>query len=163
MARTGPVWGARMVEWCILTLVLLGFVWFFGQHVRRIHSQAERAQVLSTLGALRTAMVLSHLQAEVPGSGKPLVAPDSANPFDALGYRLPNYGGEVSARDVGAVPSGQWVYDAQCGCIGYKPLYLDWLESRENLEALWFQRRSLGAVGVLVPLDRYVWQGQLVE
>jgi hypothetical protein len=153
-----------MVEWGILALVLLGVVWFFGQHAKRIQSQAERAQVLTTLGALRTAMVLGQLQIEVQGRKKPVVVlPVSANPFDTLGTYPPNYGGEVTARDVAGVLPGQWVYDAQCACIGYKPTYPDGLESQENLDALWFQRRAMGVVGVLVPLDRYIWDGQKVE
>lgn len=162
MARARAVWGVRMVEWGILALVLLAFVWFFGQYAKRVYSQAERAQVLTTLGALRTAMVLGHLQSAVQGNSMAAVQ-RSANPIHALDSIPPNFGGEVVGRDVTAVRPGQWVFDVQCGCIGYKPLYLDWLESQENLDALWFQQRSLGAVGVLVPLDAYIWQGQRVE
>lgn len=151
-----------MVEWSILVVVLLAFVWFFGQYSKRVYSQAERAQVLTTLGALRTGMVLGHLHSTVQGNSKAGVK-RSANPFDALDATPPNFGGEVVGRDVASVHPGQWVFDVQCGCVGYKPLYLDWLESQEKLDALWFQQRSLGAIGVLVPLDAYIWHGQRVE
>ena len=109
--------------------------------------------MLTTLGALRTAMVLGHLQSAVQGNSMAAVQ-RSANPFHALDSIPPNFGGEVAGRDVGAVRPGQWVFDAQCGCIGYKPLYLDWLESQENLDALWFQQRSLGAVVYWYPWIR---------
>ena len=151
-----------MVEWSILALVLLGFVGVFRYYAKRVHSQAERAAVLTTLGALRTALVLEHMQAEVGGTPAKK-APTSANPFDALAQPPASYAGTVTGRDVGAVVPGQWIFDAQCGCIGYKPLYLDWLESEDRLEALGFQRRDQGPVSTLLPLDRYVWDGQLVE
>lgn len=151
-----------MVEWSILALVVLGFVWAFGQYAKRVHSQAERAAVLTTLGAVRTAMVLHQLQGQVDAR-KNVPAVDAANPFDLLAQRPPGYGGEVVGRDVAAITPGQWVFDAQCACIGYKPLYADGLESRDALEALWFQRRGKGFALHLAPLDRYVWQGQVVE
>lgn len=151
-----------MVEWCILALVILGFVWAFGYYAKRVHSQAERAALLSTLGALRTALVVGQLQTAVGATLAP-AAPVSVNPFDALAQPPATYAGRVNGRDVGAVPAGTWVFDAQCGCIGYKPLYLDWLESTEQLDALWFQRRGSGSAVFLVPLDRYVWQDQLIE
>jgi hypothetical protein len=151
-----------MLEWCLLALVVLGFVGVFGHYAKRVHSQAERAAVLTTLGALRTAMVLEHLQTAM-GDASAKVLLQSDNPFDALEQYPASYAGQVKGRDVGAVVPGQWVFDAQCGCIGYKPLYLDWLESREHLDTLWFQRRKGGSASLLVPLDRYVWHDQLVE
>lgn len=149
-----------MVEWSVLALVVLGFAGVFGHYAQRVHSLAERAAVLTTLGALRTALVLGHLHTAVRDAPD---APVSANPFDALAQRPATYAGSVTGRDVGAVAPGQWVFDAECGCIGYKPLYLDWLQSREQLQALWFQRRGRGSTTLLVPLDRYVWHDQLVE
>lgn len=151
-----------MVEWSILVLVVLGFAGVFGHYAQRVHSQAERAAVLTTLGALRTALVLEHLHTTVGAASAPQ-APAFDNPFDALAQRPAAYAGSVTGRDVGTVAPGQWVFDAECGCIGYKPLYLDWLQSREQLQALWFQRRGRGSATLLVPLDRYVWHDQLVE
>ena len=151
-----------MVEWSILALVVLGFAGVFGYYAQRVHSQAERAAVLSALGALRTALVLEHLHTTV-GAAPAAQAPAFDNPFDVLAQRPATYAGNVTGRDVGAVAPGQWVFDADCGCIGYKPLYLDWLQSGERLEALWFQRRGRGNATLLVPLDRYVWDGQLIE
>lgn len=150
-----------MVEWSILAVVVLGIAGVFGYYAQRVHSQAERAAVLTTLGALRTALVVQHLQQVA--SGEAQVAQIGANPFEVLGQYPSNYAGLVQGRDVGAVAPGQWVVDAQCGCIGYKPLYRDWLESDDQLEALWFQRRNGGTVAILVALDRYVWQGQLIN
>lgn len=162
LLRSTSPWGIRMVEWGILALVVLGFAWALGWYAQRVHAQAERAAVLSTLGAVRTSFVLGRLQTEVQGAPSSTAAANAGNPFDQL-ERYPAYGGEVRGRDVGAVAAGQWVFDVQCDCIGYKPLYLDALESSERLEALWFQRRGSGRSTFLVPMDRYVWQGQLVE
>lgn len=155
--------GVRMVEWGVLALLVLGFTWVFGQYAQRVHSQAERASVLTTLGALRTALVIQHLRHEVSGTVPADAQAASANPFDAVEQYPASYAGLVRGRDVGAVAPGQWVFDAECVCIGYKPMYLDWLDSGEKLEALWFQRRGSGGASLLVPLDRYVWHAQLVE
>lgn len=151
-----------MVEWSILALVVLGFAGVFGYYAQRVHSQAERAAVLSALGALRTALVLEHLHTTVRNAPATQMTP-ATNPFDALAQRPATYAGTVTGRDVAAVAPGQWVFDADCACIGYKPLYLDWLQSNERLQALWFQRRGRGSATLLVPLDRYVWDGLLVE
>lgn len=151
-----------MLEWTILALVVLVFAGVFGRYAQRVHSQAERAAVLSTLGALRTALVVGPLQQQVQAA-VPAPAAHSVNPFNALERYPVTYAGLVQGRDVGAVAPGQWVFDAQCGCIGYKPLYLDWLDSREHLDALWFQRRGSGSATFLVPLDRYVWHDQVVQ
>ncbi len=151
-----------MVEWSILALVVLGFAGVFGYYAQRVHSQAERAAVLSALGALRTALVLEHLHTTVRNAPATQMTP-ATNPFDALAQHPATYAGTVTGRDVAAVAPGQWVFDADCACIGYKPLYLDWLQSSERLQALWFQRRGRGSATLLVPLDRYVWDGLLVE
>ncbi|MDT8990223.1 hypothetical protein RQP54_05035 [Curvibacter sp. APW13] len=162
MARTVSVGGGRMVEWAILALVVLGFVWVFGLYASRVHGQAERAAVMTTLGTMRTAMVLEHLQVQVRGQAS--AAPESsANPFTAMGAFPPNYAGEVQGRDLSQVAPGQWAFDGQCRCIGYKPLYATGLESKDGLDALWFQSRAQAGVGTLVPLDRYVWLGMAVE
>lgn len=147
-----------MVEWSILALVVLGFAGLFGHYTQRVHSQAERAAVLTTLGALRTALVLEQLHPTVR-----TVTTSIANPLDALAQYPATYAGTVTGRDVAAVAPGQWVFDDDCACIGYKPTYLDWLQSNQQLQALWFQRRGRGSATLLVPLDRYVWDGLLVE
>lgn len=162
MARVGTVWGVRLVEWSILALVVLALAWALGRYAQRVHAQAERAAVLSTLGAIRTAMVIEHLQRKVQGSSASS-ATSLGNPFDTARNYPPNYAGEVQGRNVRHVAPGQWVFDPQCACIGYKPLYAEGLQSLDRLDTLWFQRRTQGDVGTLAPLDRYVWFGQAVE
>lgn len=165
MARPGrnrALWGVRLVEWGILALVALGFSWALGHYAQRVQALAERASVLTTLGALRTALVLRHLQDNVPRTpSAPL--PALQNPFDALERTPANYAGAIRNRDVAATPAGQWVFDGACRCVGYKPLYAETLTSRDQLPALWFQLQSQGTVLHLVPLDDYQWLGERVR
>jgi len=66
-----PVWSTRWVEWGLLALciaVVMEFLWRYGQQVR---AQSERAAVQSTLGALRTALVLDYVHRVIPASAKP--------------------------------------------------------------------------------------------
>lgn len=155
-------WGQRTVEWGILALVVLGFAWAFGQYAQRVQALAERAAVQTTLGALRTALVMHHLQDKVQSTpSAPL--PALHNPFDAL-ERLPvNYAGLVRSRDVSATAPGQWVFDTACRCVGYKPLHADAVTSRDQVPALWFQLQGQGAAVFLVPLDHYEWLGQTLR
>lgn len=151
-----------MVEWSILTLVVLGIVWSLGYYAQRVHALAERAAVLSTLGALRTSLVLQQIT-PTANSAPPRRLTPVGNPFDSLARYPANYAGEVQGRDVGQVAAGQWVFDPACRCIGYKPLYPQGLQSHEQLGALWFQQSRLGTAILLTPLDHYVWYGSAVQ
>lgn len=155
------LWGSRMVEWGLLAIVILILGGIFGYYAYRVQGQAERAAIMSTLGALRTALVVDHLSRVVAPQqrGEPSA---SDNPFDAL-QRLPaNYGGVVQGRSVDAIAPGNWVFDPACPCVGYKPLHLEWLESPPDVEVLWFEVRQEAAVRQLHPLAAYRWQGQSI-
>lgn len=161
-ARSRALWGVRMVEWGILALAVLAFAWVFGPYAQRVHALAERAAVQTTLGALRTALVMRQLQDSVH-SGPLRPAPTGDNPFDALERPPVNYAGSVQRRDVSDTAPGQWVFDGGCRCVGYKPLFTEVVESQAHLPALWFQMQREGAATLLVPLDHYVWLGEAVR
>jgi len=58
------------VEWGVLVVciaVVTGVLWRYGQQVR---AQSERAAVQSTLGALRTALVLDYVRGMLPAAKK---------------------------------------------------------------------------------------------
>ena len=63
--QPAPFWSVRIVEWSLLAAVIVLLVLLFARQVRVIQGQGELAAVKSTLGALRTALVLD-------GSGLPL-------------------------------------------------------------------------------------------
>lgn len=147
----------RMVEWGILALVVLVFVGVFGHHVRVVQGHGERASVMSTLGALRTALVVAHLQSQLQKAQPALsVRP---NPFLALDAPPPNYAGEKSVLESLDSAPGSWVYDPQCACIGYLPLNPQWLDAPPEAAALWFKVKSGTGAPELVPMDHYIWQG----
>jgi hypothetical protein len=162
-----PLWDSRWIEWgtlLALILVVSSVLWRYGQQVR---GQAERAAVQSTLGALRTALVLNHVHAALPGTDKASVSrrADSTlpNPFTLLQSPAANYAGEVPPALLQEVPPGRWVYDRGCTCIGYKPQDDAALGTAAGAQALWFVLHSDGAAPQLRPLQPYVWDGQVLE
>ncbi len=154
----------RLAEWSLLTLVLVVLLAVFGRQVRSVQIQAERAAVQGTLGALRTALVLSHVTAQLAGNmdGNTAVAQIS-NPFLLLKARPGNFAGDFAMAQVDAVPLGAWAFDGDCGCVGYRLLYPEALDAPDGAESVWFRLEGLGAVLQLVPLTRYVWQGQTLN
>ena len=151
-----------MVEWGILAILVVVLVGIFGHYVRQIQGQGERAAVVSTLGALRTALVIDHLQrAANPGkSGLPLAV---VNPFLVLQTLPLNYGGEMSAAQVLLAPAGRWVFDPQCVCIGYAPQDSAWHSEASGVAVLWFKVSSGPDPRVLTAQAPYVWQGTRVR
>lgn len=158
----GPLWNGRVREWGIAVVVVLVLMGVFERHVQVVQSQGEFAAVKSTLGALRTALVLDFLQQTVNATGPNVVA-QQRNPFLLLKEVPANYAGEFGALHMEAVAPGSWVFDPDCSCIGYLPLYPQGLESPAPTQAIWF--KVVGASGPLqiAAMETYVWQGQVLK
>lgn len=166
MARGRQVPGtSRMLEWGVLGCVVAVLLLVLGQKVRDVQGQGEGAAIRSTLGALRTAMVLHHLQQRV-AAGSRTVASAQRNPFDMLASRPVNYQGDTqgaaSAAGVALVP-GRWGFDADCGCVGYAPLNPQWLESPSGNNVIWLQISTGDGAPQLHAKEAYLWQGALLD
>lgn len=157
-----PAAGKRMVEWALAAAVMVVMILLFAREVRVVQGQSELAAVKATLGALRTALVLEHLQKNM-ASGNSAVALEQHNPFELLRQRPPNYRGEMSAAQALAAPPGSWVFDPLCVCIGYLPMEAEWFDSPSGELMAWY--RVSGAPGLLqlVAKEAYVWQGELIN
>jgi hypothetical protein len=155
-------WGGRMVEWGILALVILVFAGVFGQQLREVQARAELAVIQSTLGALRTALVVEHIKHTVAGNTKSVAVPQR-NPFLLLDTVPVNYAGEHAVLQSEAVTPGSWVFDPACSCVGYVLLHPQWLESPPNLPALWFSVAGSSAPLSIHATQTYRWQGQVVN
>ncbi len=162
----------RLAEWSLVTLVLVALISVFGHQVRAVQIQAERAAVQTTVGALRTALVLSHVMVQIApdaadalqGRGDATLSPGLVpNPFLLLKALPPNFAGSFAMDHADAMPLGAWAFDADCGCVGYRLLYPDALEVPPGAQAVWFRVEKAGAVFQMVPLTPYVWQGQVVN
>jgi len=152
----------RFVEWTLVALVLLVFVSLFLRQVREVQRQAEFAAVKSTLGALRTAFVMRYLQAQAAGE-QITVATFQRNPFELLQQRPASYFGVIRITDVPRVPSGSWVYEPLCGCVGYLPR-----DSAEfispNIDPMaWYAVDARSLPFQLVSKETYLWQGQVLD
>jgi hypothetical protein len=132
------------------------------QQSHALQAQAELAAVQSTLGALRTSLVIEHLQKAVH-TDQGVVAGLQQNPFLVLRSLPANYAGEVARADIAGMSAGSWVFDRECVCIGYLPLNPGSLEPSTDPAVLWY--RVGGAPGPLqiTAEQAYLWQGQAVN
>jgi hypothetical protein len=172
-AAPSPVWGSRLTEWGVLLALILVVVGVGYVQAQRLRGEAELARLRSTLGVLRTALVVAHLEREVAAQKNrstasaatdlPELPPVSRNPFLAL-ERLPaNYLGESNPLALVDLPGGNWVFDADCHCIGYRPSETGWLEAPANAVALWFQVSAPPGPLKITASQTYVWMGQKLE
>lgn len=155
-----------MAEWGVLVLLVLVMATVFVWQIRDVRGQAELSQIKSTLGALRTALVVAHLEAAVAGSrgkAEPSATPNQRNPFLALASLPANYAGLADAEALAALPGGSWVFDPACVCVGYRPMDTDRLDLPRGAQALWFQVSKPPGPLQINPQLFYVWMGQTVD
>ncbi len=163
--QPSPVWNRRLTEWGLIALLVIALAAVLARQVREVRGQAELAHIKSTLGALRTALVLAHLEtaaASRPG-GSQVVAPVQRNPFAALRPPLANYVGLADPQALALMPGGRWVFDPDCGCVGYRPAEAALLESPQDAVALWFRVGASTGPTQITALQPYVWMGQFVD
>lgn len=127
-----------------------------------VQAQVEGAAIKTNLGGLRTALAIDYItqQARALRPADAGGAVLQSNPFLLL-HRVPaNYVGEWRAAEADRLPAGHWLFDPVCTCIGYRPLYPEWLSSPSGTGMLWFD--VVGAPGPLqlVPREAYVWRGE---
>jgi hypothetical protein len=149
-----------------LILLVLVMAAVFMWQLRDVRGQAELAQIQSTLGALRTALVVAHLEATVAGNRNnsgPSAALAQRNPFLALAVLPVNYAGLADAEALAALPGGSWIFDPVCACIGYRPMEVNRLDAPSGAQALWFQVSPPPGPLQLSPQLPYIWMGQAVD
>lgn len=153
---------SRIVEWSLILLVIGVLVVVFARQVRVVQGQMELAAIKSTLGALRTALVIDHLQKHV-AVARSTVTVVQRNPFELLRGQLANYAGVVTSAQTADIVPGSWIFDVECGCIGYRPMFAQWLDSPSGDAMAWFYVK--GSIGPfeLVARETYLWQGDVVN
>ncbi len=164
-AQPAPVWNARLTEWGAVVVLVLALGMVLAYQARELRGQAELAQIKGTLGALRTALVVAHLESKV-ASTRPergVVVPAQRNPFDALQQSPPNYAGLAGTVALAALPGGSWVFDPVCSCIGYRPSEPAWLQAPTGAVSMWFRVHASGGPLQISAQQSYVWMGQPVD
>ena len=74
----------------MVAAVILVLAVVFVRHMRAVQGQSEQAAVRTTLGALRTALVIEHLQHSLAANGGLSATSEPRSPFDLLQYRPAN-------------------------------------------------------------------------
>jgi hypothetical protein len=156
------LFNARVMEWAVVAVLIGALVLTFLHQARVLQRQAEFAGIRATLGALRTALVVQHLQAQMPGQSQS-VATMQRNPFELLDRRPSNYRGVIQAKDLAMLPTGGWVFEPACGCVGYLPLDGAEFDTASGGNVAWFVVNTAALPYQLQPKETYVWQGQVLD
>lgn len=156
---------SRVSEWSLLLAVVVVLVMWLAQQSRALQAQGELAAVRSTLGTLRTALVLSHLQAAVAAGRSDVLnlQRHQANPFVHLARAPVNYLGERVWRDNARLAKGTWVFDPVCVCVGYTPQNEDWFDSVSGAGMAWFEVKLTSGIWQLTAREKYSWRGEVLE
>ncbi len=156
-SESSPIWSGRITEWSIVAVVLVVLMWVFEHETRVVKGQSEKIMVWSTLATLRAAIGIDLLTRQVRPASSGLV---ERSPFRLLERRPASFAGDVAQRDMYLTPPGSWVFDPECGCIGYRMLYPQWLEPPQDADAIWFRIETKNGEVHLLPTSRYRWFGQ---
>ena len=153
-------WSRRRVEWTLLVSLMVVVGLLFVREMRAVQGQTEAIAVQTTLGALRTALVIDHLQKIVSKTAPVAVA--QRNPFELLQRRPANYWGELTLAEAALAPTGSWVFDPVCVCVGYVPMFAQ-IESPSGEVMLWFRVSEAPGPLQLTAKEAYVWHGQVMN
>lgn len=158
---SAPNW-LQPVEWLLMVVVISVLVVFFLHFAQQTKGQSELAAIKSTVGALRTAFVIDHVQQQVrPVSGS--AAPVHTNPFELVQPRPGNYRGEMDTAKAADVPPGSWFFVPSCPCVGYRPMDDLWLNSPSSSSLIWFKVVGMPGVLQLVPQEKYLWGNNFID
>ncbi len=180
----------RIFEWGVMGAVALVLLLIGLWYARKLQAQAEFYTAQSTLGALRTALVIHQLQSALGhtatqrSKATPISAATSTlaststslaatasvpNPFTLLAQEPANYNGERSSTTTDWVP-GMWMFDPQCPCIGYLPKYFQSTTDTTNTtntttatQPLWFFFKTVDNAPTLVVQHAYEWEGLFIQ
>ena len=150
------------MQWSLLGAVIVVLILFFVRHVRVLQGQAELSTVKSTLQVLRMALQIDHLQNSLT-AGQLSVAQRQRNPFELLQQRPSNYLGEMSRAQAGVAPSGSWVFDRDCVCVGYLPLDAHWFDSPSGDVMAWYAVSGAPGPLRLTAKESYIWQDRALR
>jgi hypothetical protein len=147
------------VEWSVAALVLVTLFLVFGRQMQTVQAQGERLAVRFTLKILREALRLEQILKRAPPTTA-ATGTVSRNPFALLTSLPANFAGEISSNKVDTVTPGNWVFDPQCGCVGYRLMYPQWLEPEQFADVIWFRLTQTPGEVRLVAQAPYIWLGQ---
>ena len=69
----------------------------------------------------------------------------------------------MSPLEVAAAPAGSWVFDTDCVCVGYLPMYPQWFDSPSGDVMAWYQVHGAPGPLLLLAKEAYVWQDQVMN
>lgn len=155
---SGGYFGRYLERGLVFGFIVLVVV-VLDSRMQAMQAHAEVAAMRSTLGALRTALVLDHLQRQL----SPQKTPVERNPFLLLNPTPANYAGSKPAQSLPGDAPGQWVFDPVCLCVGYAPVYARWAGDAGQVAVLWFRVSAPPGPLQVTATARYTWQDEVEQ
>ncbi len=152
----------RVVEWGLMSAVVLVLVLTFLGQARVVQGQAELAAIRTTVGTLRTAFVLRYLHDKAAGTHSS-VAMAQRNPFNLLQSHPANYRGEMTGEQAVGTAPGSWWYDPGCACVEYVPMHPQWLDSPDGATSVRYRVTTASGPAQLVAMQAYRWQDKALD
>ncbi len=105
--------GASLVEYMVLIILILIFIWIATVRVWELHDAAEQTGVAHMIGTFHSALAIDVAKRVVDSGIKTIGELDRSNPFDLLQpASIPNnYLGELDNPDPGEIEGYRWYFD----------------------------------------------------
>ena len=148
-------WNYRVVQWLVFLVFLSVVALVLARKAQEVQALAELTVVKSTVGALRTAMILEHARQQTDRAAA--TQPACENPFDCLEGLPLQYVGALPLERADTVAPGSWFYDSACPCVGYRLIYPHWLTEPSGRTFIAWRVEPTRGSPTLRPLEAYQW------
>lgn len=116
-------WTLRLLEWGVLSCVVLVLMGVYLRKVWHLQIKAERLSVQATVDNLRAAVLLASVLPKYKGSVHPEARP-GGNPAALLkmqvGLGPDGYLGELADADINTIAPGKWYFDRSQKALIYR-------------------------------------------
>ncbi len=173
-ARAGREPGFSLFELVVVIILVALLYTFAADRLIVMRAQAERSEVETTVGALRSAVGIRVAAQIAKGRAGEISGLAGSNPMDFLSERPEGYKGSFFGPDPGAFEGGAWYFDGRDRALVYRVRFADFFDSplggpprlRLRLQLDYTDRNANGRFdegidevhGVrLVELERFAW------
>lgn len=112
-----------LLETIVVVVLVVILIVTAMENLLPLRGKAEQANVLSTIGALRSALGIAVAERAMRQGLGPVAELGGSNPMAQLAVKPANYLGEQAATDPAGIPPGHWVFDSDRRLLVYRVRY----------------------------------------
>ena len=117
----------------VVVIVLVALLYAFAaDRLIVMRAQAERTEVETTVGAMRSAAGIRVAAHIAKGRANEIRALAGSNPMDLLSERPESYKGSFFGPDPASFEGGQWYFDKRDGSLVYRVRFADFFQSEQE-------------------------------